>query len=235
VANTGLIEVPFGATLREVVFDIGGGITTTGQGDRERVQGGADRRAVGRLPDAGAPGPAAGLRFAAGAGAMVGSGGLVAMNQQTCMVSIARFFMDFTQRESCGKCVLCREGTRQMLALLDDIIEGRATAETLDLLEKLAGRCRRARCAAGQDGAEPGAVDAAVFPRGVRRARVSQALSDGPVQGAGQAGDRRREVQGLHGVREEVPGGRDHGREEAPHIIDQESASSAAPAPPPAN
>jgi NADH-quinone oxidoreductase subunit F len=73
-----------------------------------------------------------------GAGAMVGSGGLVAMNQKTCMVSIARFFMDFTQRESCGKCVLCREGTRQMLALLDDIIEGRATPQTLPLLEKLA-------------------------------------------------------------------------------------------------
>jgi NADH-quinone oxidoreductase subunit F len=73
-----------------------------------------------------------------GVGAMVGSGGLVVMNHQTCIVSIARFFMDFTQRESCGKCVLCREGTKQMLVLLDDIIEGRADAETLPLLEKLA-------------------------------------------------------------------------------------------------
>ena len=60
------------------------------------------------------------------------------MNKQTCMVRIARFFMQFTQNESCGKCVPCREGTKQMLALLDDIIEGRATAETLDLLEKTA-------------------------------------------------------------------------------------------------
>ena len=60
------------------------------------------------------------------------------MNQRTCMVSIARFFMDFTQRESCGKCVLCREGTRQMLVLLDDIIEGRATPQTLVTLEQLA-------------------------------------------------------------------------------------------------
>src|SRR5208337_3847263 len=60
------------------------------------------------------------------------------LNQRTCMVSMARFFMDFTQRESCGKCVLCREGTRQMLALLDDIIGGRAQGETLALLEKLA-------------------------------------------------------------------------------------------------
>ena len=71
-------------------------------------------------------------------GAMVGSGGLVVMNKETCMVSVARFFMQFTQNESCGKCVLCREGTKQMLALLDDIIEGRATEETLDLLEELA-------------------------------------------------------------------------------------------------
>jgi NADH-quinone oxidoreductase subunit F len=69
---------------------------------------------------------------------MVGSGGLVVMNKQTCMVRIARFFMQFTQNESCGKCVPCREGTKQMLALLDDIIEGRATEETLDLLEKTA-------------------------------------------------------------------------------------------------
>jgi NADH-quinone oxidoreductase subunit F len=72
------------------------------------------------------------------AGAMVGSGGLVVMNSGTCMVAIARFFMQFTQNESCGKCVLCREGTKQMLALLDDIIEGRATEETLIVLEDLA-------------------------------------------------------------------------------------------------
>jgi len=71
-------------------------------------------------------------------GAMVGSGGLVVMNKNTCMVGIARYFMQFTQNESCGKCVLCREGTRQMLALLDDIMEGRATWETVELLKKLA-------------------------------------------------------------------------------------------------
>lgn len=72
------------------------------------------------------------------AGAMVGSGGLVVMNKSACMVSVARFFMQFTQSESCGKCVPCREGTKQMLALLDDIIEGRATEETLEILEDLA-------------------------------------------------------------------------------------------------
>ena len=71
-------------------------------------------------------------------GAMVGSGGLVVMNKRTCMVDVARFFMQFTQSESCGKCVLCREGTKQMLVLLDDIIEGRADKETLKTLEDLA-------------------------------------------------------------------------------------------------
>ena len=69
---------------------------------------------------------------------MVGSGGLVVINQQTCMVEVARFFMQFTQSESCGKCVVCREGTKQMLNLLTDIVEGRGTAETLELLEQLA-------------------------------------------------------------------------------------------------
>jgi len=70
-------------------------------------------------------------------GAMVGSGGLVVMNEATCMVQVARFFMQFTQHESCGKCVPCREGTRQLLELLDDIIEGRSDAGTLELLEEL--------------------------------------------------------------------------------------------------
>ncbi len=139
VANTGLIEVPFGASLREIVYNIGGGVT-----DTSGTPNGQDFKAVQ------IGGPSGGclteehLDLALdydslrGAGAMVGSGGLVVMNKQTCMVGIARFFMQFTQNESCGKCVLCREGTKQMLALLDDVVEGRGTTETLELLEKLA-------------------------------------------------------------------------------------------------
>jgi NADH-quinone oxidoreductase subunit F len=139
VANTGLIEVPFGTPLRHIVFDVGGGVT------------GRD----GRLTDqcfkaVQIGGPSGGCLTEAhldlpldfenlqGIGAMVGSGGLVVMNQDTCMVQVAKFFMQFTQNESCGKCVPCREGTKQMLALLDDITEGRATEETLPLLENLA-------------------------------------------------------------------------------------------------
>ncbi|MCL2255808.1 MAG: 4Fe-4S binding protein, partial [Firmicutes bacterium] len=89
-------------------------------------------------------------------GAMVGSGGLVVMNQKTCMVKIAKYFMQFTQNESCGKCTVCREGTRQMLALLDDITEGRATEKTLPLLEELAQTVKAASlCALGKTAPNP--------------------------------------------------------------------------------
>ena len=139
VANTGLIEVPFGTTLREIVYNIGGGVTDnegniTDEGFKAVQIGGPSGGCLvpemldlpidfDSLPEV---------------GAMVGSGGLVVMNKQTCIVKIARFFMQFIQNESCGKCVPCREGTKQMLALLDDIIEGRATMETLELLEQTA-------------------------------------------------------------------------------------------------
>ncbi len=169
VANTGLVEVPFGTTLRNVVFDIGGGITdrhgkVNPEGFKAVQIGGPSGGCLTR-EHLDLPLDYDSLR---GAGAMVGSGGLVAMNQKTCMVSIARFFMDFTQRESCGKCVLCREGTRQMLALLDDIIEGRATAETLKLLADAGiGSAKGFAVRAGQDGAQSCAFDDALLPRGV--------------------------------------------------------------------
>ena len=138
VANTGLVEVPFGTRLREIVLEISGGVTD----DRGKLMKNGFKAVQIGGPSGGClteehldlPLAYDSLRAV---GAMVGSGGLVVMNQRTCMVSIARFFMEFTQRESCGKCVLCREGTKQLLALLDDVIEGRADAGTLDLLEKL--------------------------------------------------------------------------------------------------
>lgn len=139
VSNTGLIEVPFGATLREIVYNIGGGVTNNkGEIDGEDFKsvqiggpsGGCLTPEMLDMP----------LDFDSlkEVGAMVGSGGLVVMNKETCMISVARFFMQFTQNESCGKCLPCREGTKQMLSLLDDIIEGNADEKTLDLLEKTA-------------------------------------------------------------------------------------------------
>ncbi len=139
VVNTGLIEMPFGTTLREIVYGVAGGITSD---DGKAASNGFKAVQIG--------GPSGGcltkehldlpMDFDSlkKVGAMIGSGGLVVMNKDTCMVSVARFFMQFTQSESCGKCVLCREGTKQMRALLDDIIEGRATENTLEILEDLA-------------------------------------------------------------------------------------------------
>jgi NADH-quinone oxidoreductase subunit F len=138
VANTGLVEVPFGTRLREIVLEISGGVTDDSgklmKNGFKAVQIGGPSGGCLTEEHLDLPLSYDSLRAV---GAMVGSGGLVVMNQRTCMVSIARFFMEFTQRESCGKCVLCREGTKQLLALLDDVIEGRADASTLDLLEKL--------------------------------------------------------------------------------------------------
>ena len=138
VVNTGLIEVPFGTPLREIVFNIGGGVVD----EKGKINKKAFKAAQIGGPSGGCLTPAhldLPLDFDSlkTVGAMVGSGGLVVMNHRTCMVGIARFFMEFTQRESCGKCVLCREGTMQLLSLLDDVMEGRGTAETLELLERL--------------------------------------------------------------------------------------------------
>lgn len=157
VVNTGLIEVPFGATLRQIVMDIGGGViddlgNPVNEGFKAVQIGGPSGGCLTQehldLP----------MDFDSlqGVGAMVGSGGLVVMNRHTCMVGVARFFMQFTQNESCGKCVLCREGTKQMLALLDDIIEGRADQETLVMLEQLANAVRKGSlCGLGKTAPNP--------------------------------------------------------------------------------
>ena len=156
VVNTGLIEVAFGATLRDIVYGVGGGVTNddgSGMSELRAVQIGG--------PSGGCLTPDhldLSLDFDSlrSIGAMVGSGGLVVMNRDTCMVSMARFFMQFTQNESCGKCVLCREGTKQMLALLDDIIEGRATLDTLDLLDALARTVQKGSlCGLGKTAPNP--------------------------------------------------------------------------------
>ena len=157
VANTGLIEVPLGTSLREIVHHIGGGVTNKkgevdGEGFKAVQIGGPSG---GCLTEEHLDLP---LDFdtVKTVGAMIGSGGLVVMNKDTCIVQIARFFMQFTQNESCGKCVPCREGTKQMLALLDDIIEGRATMETLDLLEDVAWAVNQASlCGLGKTAPNP--------------------------------------------------------------------------------
>ncbi len=139
VANTGLIEVPFGTTLREIIFGIAGGVTgddgSIDEKNFKAVQIGGPSGACLTPEHLDLPLDFDSLKTV---GAMVGSGGLVVMNQSTCMVKIAGYFMQFTQNESCGKCVLCREGTKQMLALMDDITTGKADETTVPLIRELA-------------------------------------------------------------------------------------------------
>jgi len=157
VANTGLIEVPLGATLRQIVNEIAGGVTgedgRISEDNFKAVQIGGPSGGCLTKDNLDLPMDFDSLRSI---GAMIGSGGLVVMNKETCMVSIARFFMQFTQNESCGKCVLCREGTKQMLNLLDDIIEGRADEETLVILEDLARAVQKGSlCGLGKTAPNP--------------------------------------------------------------------------------
>ena len=133
VNNTGLIEVPMGTTLREIIFDIGGGVRNGKKFKAVQIGGPSG----GCLTEEHLDIPMDYDNLIK-AGAMVGSGGLVVMAEDTCIVEVARFFMNFTQHESCGKCVPCREGTKNMLKILEKIVAGKGEMSDIDLLEDLA-------------------------------------------------------------------------------------------------
>ena len=153
VVNTGLIEVPMGTTNREVVFDIGGGIRNGKKFKAVQIGGPSGGATTASKEHLDLPLDFDSLK---GIGAMIGSGGLVVMDEDTCMVETARFFMEFTQKESCGKCVPCREGTKRMLEILNRIIANKGTLEDLDLLEELADTISStALCGLGQSACKP--------------------------------------------------------------------------------
>ncbi len=151
VINTGLIEVPFGITLREVIFDVGGGIK---DGKKfKAIQTGGPMG--GCLVDEHLDLP---LDYEAltAAGSMMGSGGLIIMDDETCMVDMARFFMEFTQDESCGKCTPCRVGTRRLLEILQKICDGKGQPGDIALLEDLCFEVsRNSLCGLGQGAPNP--------------------------------------------------------------------------------
>ncbi len=151
VVNTGLIEVPMGSTLRHVIFDIGGGIKDGKKFKAVQIGGPSGGCLTEEHLDL--PMDFDSLKKL---GAMIGSGGLVVMDEDTCMVEVARFFMHFTQNESCGKCVPCREGTRRMLEILERIVANEGTLEDLDLLEELSSTITEtALCGLGQSACKP--------------------------------------------------------------------------------
>jgi NADH-quinone oxidoreductase subunit F len=133
IVNTGLVEVPMGTTLRQIIFDVGSGIP---KGKRfKAVQIGGP--SGGCLPEASLDLPVD-FDSLRDAGAMMGSGGMVVLDEDDCMVEIARYFLEFTQRESCGKCTFCRLGTKQMLEILNDFTLGHGKIEDIDMLNQLA-------------------------------------------------------------------------------------------------
>ena len=151
VKNTGLIEVPMGITLREIIFDIGGGIPDGHQ--FKAVQTGGP--SGGCIPEQYLDMPVD-YESLAKVGSIMGSGGMIVMDETSCMVDVAKFFMDFCVTESCGKCVPCRVGTAQMYHLLDKITSGQATMDDLALLEELCDMVKyTSLCGLGQTAPNP--------------------------------------------------------------------------------
>ncbi len=151
IVRGGLVEIPMGKTLREVIFDIGGGI-----------RGGKEFKAVQLGGPSGGCVPASKLDTVidygelAATGAIMGSGGMVVMDETTCMVGMARFFLDFTAKESCGKCVHCRLGTKRMLEILDRIVAGKGEKGDIEKLEELCYAIKDgALCGLGQTAPNP--------------------------------------------------------------------------------
>ncbi len=151
VKDAGLVEVPMGMSIRKIVFDIGGGVSD--DKDIKAVQtGGPSGGCIPKhLLDTSVD-----FESLAEIGSIMGSGGMVVMDERDCMVDIARFFLDFTVDESCGKCIPCREGTRIMCHILDKIVCGKGSLEDLDLLEELSDTITNtALCGLGKTAANP--------------------------------------------------------------------------------
>ena len=151
VNNVGLVEVPMGTTLREIVFDIGGGIPN-GRKFKAAQTGGPSG---GCIPEQYLDTPIDYESLGA-IGSMMGSGGLIVMDDSKCMVNLAKFYLEFIVDESCGKCTPCRIGTKRMLEILQKIVEGKGEMEDLDKLEKLALNIKKASlCGLGQTAPNP--------------------------------------------------------------------------------
>ena len=152
VNNTGLVEVPMGISIQEIIFEIGGGIVGGKEYKGVQIGGPSGGCIPARLADTSVD-----YESLIQAGAMMGSGGLVVMDETTCMVDLARFFLNFTQSESCGKCTPCREGTKRMLEILTRICNGEGVPEDIDTLERL-GRVIKSTALCGLGNTAPNPV-----------------------------------------------------------------------------
>ncbi|MCK4672625.1 FAD-dependent oxidoreductase, partial [candidate division WOR-3 bacterium] len=151
INNTGLVEVPMGITLKEIIYDIGGGIPKNRRFKAVQTggpSGGCIPKNLLNLP--------IDYESLKDVGSMMGSGGMIVMDEDTCIIDVAKYFMNFLRDESCGKCLSCREGTQRMWEILDKITKGQGTMEDLELLEELAVATKDASmCGLGQSAANP--------------------------------------------------------------------------------
>ena len=193
VNNTGLIEVPMGITLRDIVFKLGGGIP---EGRKfKAVQTGGP--SGGCVPEQYLDMPVD-YESLAEVGSIMGSGGMIVMDETSCMVDVAKFFMDFCRTESCGKCIPCRVGTGHIHNLLSKIAAGEADASDLELLERLCDMVRHTSlCGLGQSAPNPVSSTLRYFRDEYRRAHRQQALRRRNLHGAqdGRSGSMKTQVQ----------------------------------------
>ncbi|HHY37667.1 MAG TPA: NADH-quinone oxidoreductase subunit NuoF [Clostridia bacterium] len=221
IVNTGLVEVPMGTTLREIIFDIGGGIPN-GKTFKAVQTGGPSG---GCIPAEFLDTPVD-YESLSKLGAIMGSGGMVIMDEETCMVDVARFFLEFTADESCGKCTPCREGTSQMLAILKRITGGKGKPGDIERLERLANLVKAsALCGLGQTAPNPvlstlkyfrheyeAHVYEGVCPAGVCKSLFRYEIDPSLCTGCGAC-------------RRACPAGAISGEIKKPHVIDQEECT----------
>lgn len=218
VNNTGLVEVPMGISLREIIFDIGGGIPDDKKFKAVQTGGPSGGCIPESLLDISVD-----FESLREAGCIMGSGGMIVMDETTCMVEVARYFLSFTQEESCGKCVPCRIGTKRMLEILTAICEGRGTEEDLVKLEEMAYAIKdSALCALGQTAPNPVLTTLKYFRHEyeahIRENQCPAGVCKNLIHYTIIADD----CTGCHACLKVCPSDAISGEKKQPHVIDQE-------------
>ena len=215
INRTGLIEVPMGITLRDIIFDVGGGILNDKQFKAVQTGGPSGGCIPAKFLDMPVD-----YEELARVGSIMGSGGMIVMDEESCMVDIARYFLTFTENESCGKCTPCRMGTQHLLRLLNEITARQGPARAHHHPGKTReGREGHLTLRAGPDGPQSRADHPAALPGGVRGPYPGASLPGPGVQGHAHLHDRHRGMPVLRTLQERLPRGGHHGLQKAARAL----------------